>query len=65
MSKPEEYKKAANMLGAKRLFGRWGIAFLLRTPEGHVDRRFKILPLDGWFFGEDMEKEMEKRNYEL
>lgn len=53
----KKYKNTANELGIKYHFWKYGLQIR--------GWRISIIPLDGWLFGEEMEKEMKKRNYEL
>ena len=47
MSK-ENYREVAAKLGVKYLFGRWGLLWFPRLPEGHIQNLVRIVPLDGW-----------------
>ena len=42
------YRETAKRLGLKYLFGRWGISFGSKFPEGDRHLRIRLIPLDGW-----------------
>lgn len=48
MKKAVDYRKVAESLGIRYLFGRWGISFYSKLPEGHKMWRIRLIPLDGW-----------------
>lgn len=63
---PENYKKVANSLGVKHLFGRWGISFGPKFPEGQRSLRIRFIPLDGWITDpKEVFKVMKERDFEL
>ena len=62
----KKYRKVAEELGVRYLFGRWGISFYSQLPGERKLWHIKLIPLDGWITDpKEVAKEMEKRNYEL
>lgn len=65
-SKPYNYREVAKSLGARYLFGRWGLSLGSKLPEGHRIFKPRLIPLDGWILEKEcVMKEMEKRDFEL
>jgi hypothetical protein len=65
-SNPYYYKQVAQSMGIKHLFGRWGISFYSKMPEGNRRWRIRFIPLDGWITDpKEVYKEMKKRDFEL
>jgi len=62
----KEYRKVAESLGVKYLFGRWGLSFGSKMPEGDRIWRVRIIPLDGWITDhKEVERLMRERGLEL
>jgi hypothetical protein len=56
------YKETAKELGIKYRIWKYGFTF----KSGLDNRwRFRIVPLDGWLFGEEMIREMRENGFEL
>lgn len=65
MSK-ENYRKIAKKLGAKYLFGRWGLTWFPKDPAGHIRKVFQVIPLDGWVTdNKEVVRIMRERGLEL
>lgn len=62
----KDYREIAEHLGVKYLFGRWGIAFLSKDPDGNIYKLVSFIPLDGWITDpKEIYKEMKKRDFKL
>lgn len=59
----KSYRKVAEELGVKHLFGRWGISFFPKAPSGiRIYRLFRLIPLDGWITDPDEIMEHFRKN---
>lgn len=66
MSDPYDYRYVAKQLGIKYLFGRWGISFYSKMPEGDKHWRIRLIPLDGWTLGRtEVYHTMKKKDFKL
>lgn len=62
----KHYRKVAHSLGVVYLFGRWGISFGSKFPEGGRHIRVRIIPLDGWITGQkEVERTIRENGLEL
>ena len=65
-NKTKGYRQVAKELGIKYLFGRWGISFGSKFPEGNRTWRIRLIPLDGWITNpKEVERIMRERGLEL